>query len=102
LQARLGAWFLPHGGAGAISYGDALAVAHDEGNGTEVWRAGALHRVKKTGRISAKTGGIGPVRITKPAGYCSLFQNFRKKIKVSKKYVKKLDQILRLLVKKFL
>jgi hypothetical protein len=68
LQARLGAWFLPHGGAGAISYGDALAAAHDEGNGTEVWRAGALHRVKKTGRISAKTGGIGPVRITKPAG----------------------------------
>jgi hypothetical protein len=27
---------------------------------------------------------------------------FQKKIKVSKKYVKKLDQILRLLVKKFL
>jgi hypothetical protein len=59
----------------------------------------------KTGRIfrnSAKTGGIGPVRILKPLNLMFTVSKFQKKIKVSKKYVKKLDQILGLLVKNFL
>jgi hypothetical protein len=62
-------------------------------------------RVKKIGRIfwnSVKTGGIGLVRIPKPPILLFTVSKFQKKIKVSKKYVKKLDQILRLLVKKFL
>jgi hypothetical protein len=62
-------------------------------------------RVTKTDRIFrnlAKTGRIGPVRITKPSNSLFTVSKFQKKIKVSKKYVKKLDQILRLLVKKFL
>jgi hypothetical protein len=49
-----------------------------------------------------KTGGIGPVRISKPPNLLFTVSKFQKKIKVSKKYVKKLDQILRLLVEKFL
>jgi hypothetical protein len=62
-------------------------------------------RVTKTGwifRNSVKTDGIGPVRISKPLNLLFTVSKFQKKIKVSKKYVKKLDQILRLLVKKFL
>jgi hypothetical protein len=49
-----------------------------------------------------KTGGIGPVRILKPSNLLFTVSKFQKKIKVSKKYVKKLDQILSLLVEKFL
>jgi hypothetical protein len=62
-------------------------------------------RVTKTGRIfrnSVKTSGIGPVRITKPSKLLFTVSKFQKKIKVSKKYVKKIDQILRLLVNFFL
>jgi hypothetical protein len=62
-------------------------------------------RVKKTVRNfrnSVKTSGIGPVRIPKPPILLFTVSKFQKKIKVSKKHVKKLDQILRLLIKKFL
>jgi hypothetical protein len=64
-----------------------------------------VRRVKKIGWIFwnlGKTGGIGLVWISKPLNLLFTVSKFQKKIKVSKKYVKKLDQILRLLVKKFL
>jgi hypothetical protein len=38
---------------------------------------------------SAESGGIGPVRIPKPSNLLFTVSKFQKKIKVSKKYVKK-------------
>jgi hypothetical protein len=58
-------------------------------------------RVQKTGRIRqilAKFGGFGLSRFQKSAGYTVHNFTFFEKIK---KYVKKLHEILRLVVKKF-
>jgi hypothetical protein len=54
-------------------------------------RAVGAGRVTKIGRIfrnSAKTGGIGPVRISNPPKLLFTVSKFQKKIKVNKKYVK--------------
>jgi hypothetical protein len=74
-------------------------------NGGELSLYVSSKQVKKIGRIfrnSVKTDGIGPVQIPKPTDLLFTVSKIQKKIKVSKKYVKKLDQILRLLMKKFL
>jgi hypothetical protein len=94
----------------AVSHGDERlrdAVGEEAvGRGDECFDGlVASDRVTKTGWIFqnlVKTGGIGPVRIPKPPNLLFTVSKFQKKIKVSKKYVKKLDQILSLLVKNFL
>jgi hypothetical protein len=62
----------------------------------------SVTKISQIFQNSVKTGEIGPARIPKPLNLLFTVSKFQKKIKVSKKYVKKLDQILRLLVKKIL
>jgi hypothetical protein len=67
-----------------------------------LWVKGRVNKFGAFCRNSPKFDGFGPVRIQKSPNIVHCFKISEKKIKTSKKYVKKLDRILRLLVKKFL
>jgi hypothetical protein len=66
----------------------------EEKKHAESWRV--------TTRLKKPAGGIGPVRISKPPILLFTISKFQKKDKSQQKICKKLDQILRLLVKNFL
>jgi hypothetical protein len=64
------------------------------------WHGGRVNKFGVFYQNSSKFDGFS--RNLKIVEILFIVSNFQKKIKISKKYVKKLDRILRLLVKKFL